>query len=86
MATTSVLTAVLNKFTAEAFDERIKQANLATVTEFDTKLKSLNQKINENKTRHLLVEIELNKLKTFDLEVKIILKKMVYKIIWYFSQ
>ena len=80
MATT-VLTAVLNKFTAEAFDERIKQANLATVTEFDTKLKSLNQKINENKTRHLLVEIELNKLKTFDLEVKIILKKMVYKII-----
>ena len=81
MATTSVLTAVLNKFTAEAFDERIKQANLATVTEFDTKLKSLNQKINENKTRHLLVEIELNKLKTFDLEVKIILKKMVYKII-----
>ena len=81
MATTSVLTAVLNKFTAKAFDERIKQANLATVTEFDTKLKSLNQKINENKTRHLLVEIELNKLKTFDLEVKIILKKMVYKII-----
>ena len=81
MATTSVLTAVLNKFTAEAFDERIKQANLATVTEFDTKLKSLNQKINKNKTRHLLVEIELNKLKTFDLEVKIILKKMVYKII-----
>ena len=81
MATTSVLTAVLNMFTAEAFDERIKQANLATVTEFDTKLKSLNQKINENKTRHLLVEIELNKLKTFDLEVKIILKKMVYKII-----
>ena len=81
MAPTSVLTAVLNKFTAEAFDERIKQANLATVTEFDTKLKSLNQKINENKTRHLLVEIELNKLKTFDLEVKIILKKMVYKII-----
>ena len=81
MATTSVLTAVLNKFTAEAFDERIKQANLATVTEFDTKLKSLNQQINENKTRHLLVEIELNKLKTFDLEVKIILKKMVYKII-----
>ena len=80
MATTSVLTAVLNKFTAEAFDERIKQANLATVTEFDTKLKSLNQKINENKTRHLLVEIELNKLKTFDSEVKIILK-MVYKII-----
>ena len=81
MATTSVLTAVLNKFTAEAFDERIKQANLATVTEFDTKLKSLNQQINENKTRHLLVEIELNKLKTFDSEVKIILKKMVYKII-----
>ena len=33
----------------------------------DAKLRSLNQKINLNKTKHLLVENELKKLKTFDL-------------------
>ena len=35
-------------------------------TDFDTKLSSLNRKITQNKTKHLLVENELNKLKTFD--------------------
>ena len=35
-------------------------------TNFDDKLKSLNQKINSNKTKHLLVENELKKLQTFD--------------------
>ena len=35
-------------------------------TDFDAKLSSLNKKINQNKTKHLLVEKELNKLKTFD--------------------
>ena len=34
--------------------------------EFDSKLSSLNRKITSNKTKHLLVENELNKLKTFD--------------------
>ena len=42
------------------------QANLITKTDFDTKLSSLNKKITKNKTKHLLVENELNKLKTFD--------------------
>ena len=41
---------------------RLAQANLATGTEFDTKLKNLNQKINSNKTKHVLVE---KRLKTF---------------------
>ena len=37
-----------------------------TKTEFDAKLSSFNRKITSNKTKHLLVENELNKLKTFD--------------------
>ena len=43
------------------------QANLITKTEFDSKLANLNRKITKNKTDHLLVQNELNKLKTFDL-------------------
>ena len=42
------------------------QANLITKTDFDAKLSSLNRKITSNKSKHLLVENELNKLKTFD--------------------
>ena len=36
------------------------------MTDFDDKLKSLNQKVNSNKAKHLLVENELKKLETFD--------------------
>ena len=46
---------------------RLAQADLVTKTDFDTKLKSLNKKINSNKTKLLLVEIELKKRKTFNL-------------------
>ena len=42
------------------------QANLITKTDFALKLSSLNRKITQNKTKHLLVGNELNKLKTFD--------------------
>ena len=35
-------------------------------TDFDGKLSGLNREITQNKTKHLLVEIELNELKTFD--------------------
>ena len=38
---------------------------MITKTDFDAKLLSL-KKITQNKTKHLLVESELNKLKTFD--------------------
>ena len=37
-----------------------------TKVDFDAKLSSFNRKITENKTKHLLVQKELNKLKTFD--------------------
>ena len=37
-----------------------------TKTDFDDKPSNLNRKITENKTKHVLVENELNKLKTID--------------------
>ena len=51
---------------AVVFNARLAQANLVTKTDFDAKLSSLNRKITANKSKHLLVENELNKLKTFD--------------------
>ena len=59
-------TAEFNKSAADVFIARLPQANLITKTDFDAKLSSLNRKITQNKTKHLLVENELNKLKTFD--------------------
>ena len=52
---------------ASVFNARVAQANLITKRDFDFKLSSLNRKIPSNKTKHLLVENELKKLKTFDL-------------------
>ena len=40
---------------------------MITKTDFDAELSSLNKKIAKNKTKHVLVENELNKLKIFDL-------------------
>ena len=45
---------------------RLAQANSLTNTDFGAKLLSLNRKITQNKSKHFLVENELNKLKTFD--------------------
>ena len=61
-----ITTPEFNRLTAENFAARLKQANLVTKTDFDDKLKSLNQKSNPDKTEHLLVENELRKLKTLD--------------------
>ena len=55
-----------NKLAADVFNAKLAQANLIAKTDFDTKLSSFNRKIIQNKTKHLLVENELNKLKTFD--------------------
>ena len=56
----------LNKLAADVFNARIAQANLITKTDFDAKLSGLIRKITKNKSKHLLVENELNKLKFFD--------------------
>ena len=61
-----ITTPEFNTLAADVFNARLAQANLVTKTDFDAKLSSLNRKITENKPRHLLVENELKKLKTFD--------------------
>ena len=73
-----------NKLATDVFNARLAQANLIIKTDFDAKLSSLNKKITQNKSKHLLVENELNKLKNLIraiLLVRVILKKMVHKII-----
>ena len=55
-----------NTLAASVFNTRLAQANLITKTDFDAKLSSLNRKITSNKSKHLLVENELKKLKVFD--------------------
>ena len=66
-----ITTPVFNKLTAENFNARLAQANLASKndianfvknTDFDDKLKFLNKKITSNKTKHVLVENEVNEL------------------------
>ena len=55
-----ITTPDFNTLAALLFTARLAQANVITETEFDNKLKSLNQnKINSNKTKHLLVENDL---------------------------
>ena len=55
-----ITTPEFNILTVSVSNARLGQAN------FDAKLSSLNRKSTSNKTRHLLVENELKKLKTFD--------------------
>ena len=61
-----ITTFKFNNLAARVFTARLAQASLITKTDFDDKIKSLNQNINSNKTKHLLIENELKKLKTFD--------------------
>ena len=51
--------------TKENFAARLKQADLVIKADFGDRLKSLIQKVNSNKTKHLLVENELKQLKPF---------------------
>ena len=55
-----------NTLAADVFNARLAQATLITKTDFDAKFSSLNRKTTANKSKHLLVENKLNKLKTFD--------------------
>ena len=54
-----IATPEFNTLTANVYDARLAQANLITKIDFNAKLSSLNRK-------QLLVENELQKLKTFD--------------------
>ena len=62
-----ITTPEFNTLAADVFNARLAQTHLVTKTYFDDKLSNLNRKITQNKTKHLLVENELKKLKTFDL-------------------
>ena len=55
-----------NILSTNAFSARLAQANLTTKADFDAKFSSLNRKITADKTKNLLVENELKKLKTLD--------------------
>ena len=54
---------------AAVFNARLAQANLITKTDFNVKLSSLNRKTASNKTKHLLVENELIKLRDHTLSM-----------------
>ena len=62
-----ITTPEFDTLAANVFNARLAQANLITKTDFDVKLSRNNRKVTENKWKNLLVENELNKLKTFDL-------------------
>ena len=55
-----------NNLSAEVFDAKLARANKVTKADFINKLRSLNQKTNSNKTKHLIVENEFKKMKAFD--------------------
>ena len=61
-----ITTPEFHNFAADVFNARLGQVNLITKTDFDAKLSSLNRKIRANKTKNLLAENELKKLKNFD--------------------
>ena len=61
-----ITTPEFNTSAANIFNARLAQANLIRKTDFDAKLSGLNRKITANKTKYLLVENELKKLKAFD--------------------
>ena len=59
-----ITTAEFNTLAAGVFNARL--SNLVTKRDFNAKLSSLNRKMTKNKTKHVLVEIELKELKTLD--------------------
>ena len=61
-----ISTPEFNNLAVDVFNERLVQVNMVTKTDFDAKLSSLNRKITINQTKHLLVENEFKKLKTFN--------------------
>ena len=60
-----ITTSEFNKLTTENINASLTKADLVAKADFDTNLKSLNKKINSNKTKYLLVETELRKLQNF---------------------
>ena len=59
-----ITTPEFNTLATNVFNARLAPANLVTKTDFDAELSSRNRKITSNKSKHLLAEKELKKLKT----------------------
>ena len=63
-----ITTPELNTMADNTFNARLAaQTDLIIKPEFDAKLKGISDRVTKNKTKHLLVENELRKLKTLDL-------------------
>ena len=58
-----ITTPEFNTIAANVFNAKLAQANLITKTDFNAKLPGLNKKTTSNKTKHLLVENELKKIR-----------------------
>ena len=61
-----ISTSEFNTLAADVLNARLKQANLTTKRDLDTELKKISDRVTSNKSKHLLVENELKKLKKFD--------------------
>ena len=61
-----ITTPEFNTLAADVFNARLAQRNVITKTDFDAKLSGLNRKITANKSKYLLVQNKLKKLKRFD--------------------
>ena len=62
-----ITTPEFNKLTTENFKAISAQEDLVTKTDFDTELEKNSDRVISSKTKHLQVENEVKKLKTFDL-------------------
>ena len=62
-----ITTQEFNNSAAGVFTARSAEANIVIKTNFDAKLQDISKRIASNKSKHLLVENELKKLKIFDL-------------------
>ena len=80
-----MITPEFNTLAADVFNVRLgAQTDLKRKPDFDFKLKGISDRVTKNKTKYLLVENKLKKnrnLMLLILEIKVILKKMVHKII-----
>ena len=80
-----ITTPEFNTLAADVFKARLAaQTDLIRKPDFDSRLKEISDRVTKNKTKQLLVENELKSYKNLMLlilEVKVILKKMVHKII-----
>ena len=66
-----ITTPEFNTLEGDVFNARLAEANLITKTDFDAKPLSLHRKITSSKSKYLLAENELKKLKLYNWEYSI---------------